>query len=110
VVAETRALRDATGFGPTLVQGRRRDAVFDRDIPHVPVTIGWGEKDRLLLPKQGTRAKQTIPGARLVPLPGCGHVPMNDDPALVARVVLETVRQAQAQGRDEVQAEVQAEA
>ncbi|GLW15369.1 MULTISPECIES: alpha/beta fold hydrolase [Streptomyces] len=90
VVAETRALRDATGFAQTLAAGR--GVRFTDDVPHVPVTIGWGSRDRLLLPRQGVRAKHTIPGARLVRLPGCGHVPMNDDPALVARVVLDTVR------------------
>lgn len=92
VVAETRSMRAATGFAPTLEVGRSPDVIFKQDIPDVPVTIGWGEKDRLLLRRQGTRAKKAIPGARLVPLPGCGHVPMNDDPALVSRLVLETVR------------------
>jgi pimeloyl-ACP methyl ester carboxylesterase len=92
VVAETRSMRTATGFGPTLKVGRSPDAIFKQDIPDLPVTIGWGEKDRLLLRRQGTRAKKAMPGARLVRLPGCGHVPMNDDPALVARLVLETVR------------------
>ncbi|WP_407697301.1 alpha/beta fold hydrolase [Streptomyces kebangsaanensis] len=38
------------------------------------------------------RAKQIIPRARLIRLPGCGHVPMNDDPALVARVILDGSR------------------
>ena len=92
VVAETRSMRSATGFLPTLKVGRSPEVLFDRDIPDLPVTIGWGEKDRLLLRRQGTRAKKAIPGARLVRLPGCGHVPMNDDPAMVARLVLETVR------------------
>ncbi|MEU9113580.1 alpha/beta fold hydrolase [Streptomyces sp. NPDC048483] len=90
VVAETRALRQAPGFAPTLAAGR--GVRFTADVPDVPVTIGWGSRDRLLMPRQGVRAKHTIPGARLVRLPGCGHVPMNDDPALVARVILETVR------------------
>ncbi|MFI2189525.1 alpha/beta fold hydrolase [Streptomyces sioyaensis] len=90
VVAETRAMRDAAGFAATLAAGR--GVRFTDDVPDVPVTIGWGSRDRLLLPRQGVRAKHTIPGARLVRLPGCGHVPMNDDPALVARVVLDTVR------------------
>jgi pimeloyl-ACP methyl ester carboxylesterase len=58
----------------------------------VPVTIGWGTRDRLLLRRQGIRAKHVIPGARLVRLPGCGHVPMNDDPALVSRVILDGSR------------------
>ncbi|MEV0600099.1 alpha/beta fold hydrolase [Streptomyces sp. NPDC050315] len=91
VAAETRALREAPGFAATLAAGRGPGVLFRHDIPDVPVTIGWGTRDRLLLPRQGARAKRVIPGARLVRLPGCGHVPMNDDPALVARVILDTV-------------------
>ncbi|MER5729564.1 alpha/beta fold hydrolase [Streptomyces sp. NPDC002138] len=90
VVAETVALREATGFEPTLAAGG--SVRFTADVPGVPVTIAWGERDRLLLRRQGVRAKHTIPGARLVRLPGCGHVPMNDDPALVSRVILDTTR------------------
>ncbi|MER6999001.1 alpha/beta fold hydrolase [Streptomyces sp. NPDC000410] len=90
VVAETLALREAAGFHQTLVAGR--DVVFTHDVPGLPVTVGWGTRDRLLLRRQGVRAKHAIPGARLVRLPGCGHVPMNDDPALVARVILDGSR------------------
>lgn len=90
VVAETLALRDATGFDETLAAGIA--VRFTDDVPGVPVTVAWGTKDRLLLRRQGIRAKHTLPGARLVRLPGCGHVPMNDDPALVARVILDTSR------------------
>ncbi|AWK09300.1 alpha/beta hydrolase [Streptomyces spongiicola] len=90
VVAETLALRDATGFRETLDAGR--GVLFTSDVPDVPVTVAWGARDRLLLRRQGVRAKQAIPGARLVRLPGCGHVPMNDDPALVARVILDGSR------------------
>ncbi|HET9101787.1 MAG TPA: alpha/beta fold hydrolase [Solirubrobacteraceae bacterium] len=56
----------------------------------VPVTIGWGTKDRLLLPRQARRAARAIPSARVVMLQDCGHVPMYDDPAAVARLILET--------------------
>ncbi|QES53576.1 alpha/beta hydrolase [Streptomyces venezuelae] len=90
VVAETLALRDATGFEDTLAAGG--SVRFTDDVPGLPVTIAWGTRDRLLLRRQGVRAKHTVPGARLVRLPGCGHVPMNDDPALVSRVVLDTAR------------------
>ncbi|MFD4137411.1 alpha/beta fold hydrolase [Streptomyces sp. NPDC058572] len=86
-VAETIGLRDATGFHQTLAAGR--SVLFTDDIPDLPVTIGWGTRDRLLVRRQGIRAKHVIPGARLIRLPGCGHVPMNDDPALVARVLLD---------------------
>ncbi|MET9466005.1 alpha/beta hydrolase [Streptomyces sp. NPDC006544] len=92
VVAETLALRGATGFEDTLAAGG--SVRFTDDLPGLPVTIAWGTRDRLLLRRQGIRAKRTIPGARLVRLPDCGHVPMNDDPALVSRVILDTARAA----------------
>ncbi|MFE9257445.1 alpha/beta fold hydrolase [Streptomyces sp. NPDC006879] len=90
VVAETLALRTATGFTATLAAGR--GVRITEDIPGLPVTVAWGTRDRLLLRRQGVRAKHALPGARLVRLPGCGHVPMNDDPALVARVIRDTTR------------------
>ncbi|MFD9464704.1 alpha/beta fold hydrolase [Streptomyces sp. NPDC060027] len=87
VVAETLALAHAEGFTETLRAGTT--VQFTDDIPTLPVTVAWGTRDRLLVRRQGIRAKQVIPRARLVRLPGCGHVPMNDDPALVARVILD---------------------
>jgi pimeloyl-ACP methyl ester carboxylesterase len=54
----------------------------------VPVTIAWGTRDRVLRPRQILMAKARLPQARLLPLPGCGHVPMTDDPPLVAHVLL----------------------
>jgi len=54
----------------------------------VPVTIAWGTQDRLLLPRQALLAKARLPQAHLIWLPGCGHVPMTDDPELVAEVLL----------------------
>jgi pimeloyl-ACP methyl ester carboxylesterase len=94
VVAETLALARAEGFHETLRSGR--DVRFTDDVPGIPVTVAWGNRDRLLIPRQGVRAKQVIPRARLIRLPGCGHVPMNDDPALVARVILDGSRDQEA--------------
>src|SRR5215469_5845049 len=63
---------------------------FTGQIPaDVPVTIAWGTKDRLLRPRQVLVVKARLPQARIRPLPGCGHVPMTDDPALVADVLLQ---------------------
>lgn len=56
----------------------------------VPVTIAWGSRDKLLRPWQADRARLRLPEAVHVTLPRCGHVPMSDDPALVARVILQT--------------------
>ena len=56
--------------------------------PDVPVTIAWGTRDRLLRPHQVRIARQRLPKAQIVPLPGCGHVPMTDNPQLVADILL----------------------
>ncbi|GHD31557.1 alpha/beta fold hydrolase [Streptomyces galbus] len=90
VVAETLALARATGFEQILRSGAT--VQFVEDVPQVPVTVAWGTRDMILVRRQGVRAKQIVPRARLVRLPGCGHCPMNDDPALVARVILDGSR------------------
>ncbi len=87
ITGDAKAMRDAPGFEPTIRAGAR--VRFHGSCAGVPVTIGWGVKDRLLLPTQALRAQQRLPGARFVWLPDCGHVPMSDDPGLVAKVLLE---------------------
>jgi pimeloyl-ACP methyl ester carboxylesterase len=52
----------------------------------VPVTIAWAELDQLVGPP---RAECRPAGARFVVLPGVGHTPMWDDPALIAATILE---------------------
>jgi pimeloyl-ACP methyl ester carboxylesterase len=88
VVPTLRALADAPWFDDTLV------ALIDQHFTggeqiQVPVTIAWGQHDRLLLPRQAPRAARWVPRARMVTLWGCGHVPTYDDPEQVARVLLE---------------------
>ncbi|MFL5844822.1 MAG: alpha/beta fold hydrolase [Solirubrobacteraceae bacterium] len=55
-----------------------------------PVRIVWGTADRVL-PHAGyaKRLRDLIPAADYVELEGLGHVPMVDDPALVARTILD---------------------
>ncbi|HEY1966958.1 MAG TPA: alpha/beta hydrolase, partial [Pseudonocardia sp.] len=57
-------------------------------------TIAWGDHDRILPPRQAQRAARLLPAAHHLPLPGCGHVPMSDDPELVAKVILDTCARA----------------
>ena len=53
-----------------------------------PVTLAWGEKDHLLPAK--ARLTDELPAdVRKLTLPGCGHLPMWDDPELVTRTILE---------------------
>ncbi len=54
------------------------------------VTVAWGDSDKLLLPRQAERAREAIPQARHLWLPGCGHIPMVDDPETTARAILTT--------------------
>jgi pimeloyl-ACP methyl ester carboxylesterase len=53
-----------------------------------PVTLAWGEKERLV-PGKARRRDELPAGTRVVTLAGCGHTPMWDDPELVARTILE---------------------
>ncbi len=54
----------------------------------VPVTVAWGSRDLVLFPHQARRLTTLVPQARLIRLPGCGHVPTFDDPRAVAQVLL----------------------
>jgi pimeloyl-ACP methyl ester carboxylesterase len=92
LVADAAALHSAVGFEPTLTAGRNGMGRFtgvEGTLDDIPVTIAWGTLDRLLRKGQAVRAQQTLPNARFVWLQGCGHVPMADDPELVAKVLLE---------------------
>jgi pimeloyl-ACP methyl ester carboxylesterase len=60
-----------------------------------PVVLAWSGADRVLPPwLNGEVARQRLPAARFVELPGVGHVPMLDDPGLVARAILATISAA----------------
>jgi pimeloyl-ACP methyl ester carboxylesterase len=58
----------------------------------VPTTVGWGSRDLLLPRWQSGRLRRALPDAAVYILPGCGHVPMGDDPALVADLILASTR------------------
>lgn len=46
----------------------------------VPVTLLWGEDDRLLPPAYAERIARELPRARLELLPRCGHMPQRECP------------------------------
>lgn len=54
-----------------------------------PFRVIWGTRDLLLPKRQAPRWVRHVPNAELVELPRLGHVPMGDDPAKTASVVLE---------------------
>lgn len=58
-----------------------------------PVTIAWSERDRILpLRLHGAHARELVPDAEFTVLPDVGHVPMLDDPALVAETIRAAIR------------------
>jgi pimeloyl-ACP methyl ester carboxylesterase len=61
----------------------RSEVFSDFEDVRVPVTLAWGELDRLV-----TRPRVTVPDWRTIVLHGCGHIPTWDDPRQVARALL----------------------
>ena len=86
-LADARALRDALAFRAVARAGR---GYAFAGSPTVPVTVAWGTRDRILPYRQAALARSRLPAARHLELTGCGHVPMHDDPGLVASVILGT--------------------
>jgi pimeloyl-ACP methyl ester carboxylesterase len=85
--AMNRAVAAATGFDATLA-AMHGERFSGGEKIEIPVTIAWGTRDRLLVPRQAKRAVAEIPGAKLVPIKGGGHIPFHDDPELVAQTIL----------------------
>jgi pimeloyl-ACP methyl ester carboxylesterase len=81
------ALRNGRAFAAVARAGR---GYAFRGTPTVPVTVAWSTGDRVLPYRQAAVARQILPNARHVDLPGCGHVPMRDNPNLVAATILST--------------------
>jgi pimeloyl-ACP methyl ester carboxylesterase len=79
--------RDAPGFDATL-EALHAGHFTGAAAVAQPVTVAWGERDKLLLPRQAERARAAMPQARHLRLPGCGHHPMVDDPDATVRAIL----------------------
>jgi pimeloyl-ACP methyl ester carboxylesterase len=88
LLAALQSLGDASGFDETLASF---EGLMPPAPPKAPVTIAWGDNDRLLPRRQAIRAARWS-GQRVKLLRGCGHLPMTDDPELVASVLLEASR------------------
>jgi pimeloyl-ACP methyl ester carboxylesterase len=59
------------------------------DPPPCPITLAWSGQDRIFpVEVYRSRARDLIPAANFIVLDGVGHVPMLDDPQLVAQTIL----------------------
>ena len=77
-------------LGTFLDWGDRHGGARDLHLIDCPVRLAFPEKDRIV-PKRfyGRRLIDALPDADVVDLPDVGHVPMSDDPELVARTILD---------------------
>ena len=73
-------------------------AVDDEDMAEIelgqidcPSLIVWGDQDGFVSPKLGDRVADTIPGGRLVRLPGCGRLVPEEASETLANMILEFV-------------------
>lgn len=58
-----------------------------------PTQIVWGEHDRIIKATAALTARRPIAGADVTCMPGCGHTPFIDRPALFARHVADFILQ-----------------
>ncbi|WP_328645443.1 alpha/beta hydrolase [Amycolatopsis sp. NBC_00348] len=87
VAEDAHALATAPGFEPTAAQSRGSFR-FTGPVTGVPVTIAWAQRDRVLARPRVAELRKVAPNGTFTLLPGCGHVPMSDDPELVAKTLL----------------------
>jgi pimeloyl-ACP methyl ester carboxylesterase len=73
----------APGFDATLQYALERQP-RGLDQIRCPVLLLWGTRDLILMPRQAPRFERLIPDCELRYLKGLGHVPMSDDPELLA--------------------------
>ncbi len=61
---------------------------------NVPLTLMVGSNDRMIRPDGSVRAAARSPDARIVTLPGLGHLAHEEDPATVARLIVKAAEMA----------------
>jgi pimeloyl-ACP methyl ester carboxylesterase len=65
------------------------DDPFDPDLITVPVTVIWGESDRLCVPAGAEQLADLLPHAQVKMLPGVGHTPQVEATDVVVDAIVE---------------------
>ena len=89
------ALGTCPGFDATLQATARRRLRGARQVT-APVTVAFGSRDHVLLRHQSRHLGELPPDTRTAALPGCGHLPMTDDPARVTNLIITSTTRANA--------------
>jgi pimeloyl-ACP methyl ester carboxylesterase len=91
--ATVEAMARCPGFEPTLRATAERCYRAGPPID-APVTVAFGSRDRILLRHRSRHVDELPPGTRVAELPGCGHVPMPDDPGAVTALIIAATERA----------------
>jgi pimeloyl-ACP methyl ester carboxylesterase len=85
--AAVHAISSCPGFDATLAA--TIDTNYEPKVQvDVPVTVAYGSRDRILLRRRWRSTDRLPPQTTVSALPGCGHIPVADDPAAVADLIL----------------------
>jgi pimeloyl-ACP methyl ester carboxylesterase len=91
LIEQSRLFADAPGFDGTLPHTLGRQVQGLGEV-RCPVLVLWGTRDVILIPRQGRRFERLVRGCELRYLRGLGHVPMSDDPELLAEAITQFAR------------------
>lgn len=85
------AIRDVAGCPAAEDPLRPSESVAALDPLPCPITLAWSANDKICPPDvNGATARERLPQANYLLLPGVGHVSMIDDPRLCAQTILAT--------------------
>lgn len=90
VLPDVRGLADSPATGAALaalIKGPKQQGAPAGSVPG-RVTIGWGRRDLVTLPRQAARATELFPDAVLHWFDRCGHFPQWDAPLEATRLIL----------------------
>ncbi len=87
--AAVQALGRCPGFDATLKATAHRRLHGAQQVA-APVTVAFGSRDAVILRRRWRNFGELPADTRSAPLPGCGHLPMSDDPAAVTDVIVES--------------------
>lgn len=85
-------------MGDWAVQFAREHGTFASERPDgyrklaMPLTLVWGALDTITPPVQARAIAELAPGARVILLPGVGHIPQIEDPSLFNLHVIEMLK------------------
>ena len=94
VLPDVRGLADSPSTGAAmdaLTRGPKQQGAPAGTVPG-RVTIGWGRRDRVTVPRQAARATELFPDAELHWFERCGHFPQWDAPHEATRLILDSTK------------------